>query len=548
MEISETGVVGPDLSMSYYRPRKYNAHILHLLLLKVRTRAFDLAGIFFAVLYGLPSLLYPLGADQSLFFYMGRLWFSGGLPYLDAVDQKPPGIYALYGIATAVLGPYPWAIHAFELAGVLATGWCISRIVMRQSPGSDGVLGLSCVITSVVYFTCFDYWSTGQVEFWQSLFSLASFAVVIRSERHDRSAVMGGALAGLATLFKPSLPLFLVFLTCALRAARAPAAPRSRALAGLRACALYGASAAAVIALALLPFALKDGGLEAMYTCVFVYNRAYMKEWTESFDINWSRISPCVIAVYTLTIAAFGKAVSERRTRDVGIGFACVGLLVLAAATVFVQRKFFTYHWVVVSPFLSLIATWTLVELASSVRGATIATVLSAVLFVAAGTFSWQGYHEIYSHHVKATWRYLRGETSRTTFTNAFIGPFGNEQTGLWKIAELIRKRARPDDTLCVRGYMPTLYVLSGLRCPSRFPWEQHMGMVWQPPISLYPLGDIRATWIIQHRDALAAHRPIFLVTFEGWAFDRYQRWKDSYREIAIVEGHVLLQRDRAQP
>jgi hypothetical protein len=285
-----------------------------------------------------------------------------------------------------------------------------------------------------------------------------------------------------------------------------------------------------------------------MYECLIEYNRAYTREWTERFAIDWRRIGPCVIAVCALTIAAFGKAVYERRTRDVGVGLTYIGLLAFACAEVFVQRKYFLYHWVVASPFLALVATWALVELVSSVRGAMIATLFSAVLFVAAGALFPHSKYIAYSHHVRATWGYVRGELSLARFNNAFRGPFGNDQAVLRQIAETIRKRAQPDDTLCVRGYMPAIYLYTGLRCPSRFPWEQHLGKVWEPPISSYPIGDIRALWIDEHRHALAIHPPTFLVTFEAWDVDRFMRRTEHYREIAIIDGHVVLQRAREEP
>lgn len=544
-------------TLSYMRARARNSLafvVAALRRLQSRIQAFDLAGAFFAMLYGLPSLLYPFGADQSLFFYVGQMWFSGGLPYRDAVDQKPPGIFALYGTAIALIGPHSWAIHALELAGVPVLGWCISRIVVRQRPVPDGVLGLGCVVVSVVYFTCFDYWCTGQAEFWQALFSLASFTVVICDERPHRSALAGGALAGLATLFKPSLPLLLVVMLCAVRAARTSVAFRARVLAALRAIALYGASAAAVIGLALLPFALSDGGLQAMYECLFEYNRTYASEQVEIFDrswqfqMNWRWVGLWVVAVCTLTVVAFGKALDKRRMYDVRTGLMCIGLLAFACMGVLAQGKFFLYHWVVAAPFLALVVTWALVELTSSVRGVMIATLFSAMLLVTAGTLLPSGYHIAYSSQVKDTWHYVRGEISFSQFSNLFPGPFGNNQSALRRVAALIRGRARPHDTLCVRGFMPAIYVYSGLRCPSRFPWEQHLGSVWQPPISSYPRGDIRAAWMSQHRSALAIHPPTFLVTYEGWGVDRYMRRFDHYQEIEIVGVHVILERDRSQP
>ena len=57
------------------------------------------------LLLRLPSLVQPMGADQSLYAYVGDRIRAGGLPYRDAWDQKPPAIHFLYaGLRARVAG------------------------------------------------------------------------------------------------------------------------------------------------------------------------------------------------------------------------------------------------------------------------------------------------------------------------------------------------------------------------------------------------------------------------------------------------------------
>ncbi len=145
-----------------------------------RAGVLDVAGIVFALLYGAPSLLYPLAPDQSLFFYVGQAWWHGKLPYRDVFDQKPPGIFALYALATWIFGSRLWAVHVFELVGVVLFGALIAAVVRSaKMPAWNGLWGLSCVLFSLVYYSSFDYWNFGQVEYWQGLFALASFVVTV---------------------------------------------------------------------------------------------------------------------------------------------------------------------------------------------------------------------------------------------------------------------------------------------------------------------------------------------------------------------------------
>ena len=48
------------------------------------------------VMVRLPSLVQPAGADQDLYAYVGQAITRGGLPYVDAWDQKPPAIHYTY--------------------------------------------------------------------------------------------------------------------------------------------------------------------------------------------------------------------------------------------------------------------------------------------------------------------------------------------------------------------------------------------------------------------------------------------------------------------
>src|SRR5215212_8521165 len=50
----------------------------------------------------LPSLVQPMGADQSLYAYVGERVLHGELPYIDAWDQKPPAIHYTYALMRAL--------------------------------------------------------------------------------------------------------------------------------------------------------------------------------------------------------------------------------------------------------------------------------------------------------------------------------------------------------------------------------------------------------------------------------------------------------------
>src|SRR5579884_291949 len=91
----------------------------------------DLAGLALAFVYGLPTLAYGFGRDQGLFYYLGREWLAGRIPYRDAFDVKPPGIYLVYAVAIRLFGPHLWSVRLLELLGVLTAGYLIALCVRR---------------------------------------------------------------------------------------------------------------------------------------------------------------------------------------------------------------------------------------------------------------------------------------------------------------------------------------------------------------------------------------------------------------------------------
>src|SRR5262252_10503852 len=76
-----------------------------------KAASLDACAIVFAIAFAAPSVIYPLGHDHGVHAYVGREWLHGGLPYRDAFDHKPPGIFALHAFAMALFGEGEWPIR-----------------------------------------------------------------------------------------------------------------------------------------------------------------------------------------------------------------------------------------------------------------------------------------------------------------------------------------------------------------------------------------------------------------------------------------------------
>lgn len=63
--------------------------------------------VILALLSVAPRLFYlevPFERDEGAYAYISNVIDKGGLPYLDAFDNKPPGIYYLYNLSMNIFG------------------------------------------------------------------------------------------------------------------------------------------------------------------------------------------------------------------------------------------------------------------------------------------------------------------------------------------------------------------------------------------------------------------------------------------------------------
>ncbi len=144
--------------------------------------------------------------DEAIFRYIGYAWFVGGdLPYRDALENKPPGIFALWGLVwvlfgdAAVLG----RVLAVLVAGVTALGIdaMARRLWSASAANIAGPLFLVAMCSPAVDY-CF-----ADTETFGLFFAVCGLSVVWGKLAGPPvelwQAACAGALLGLAVIFKP---------------------------------------------------------------------------------------------------------------------------------------------------------------------------------------------------------------------------------------------------------------------------------------------------------------------------------------------------------
>lgn len=316
--------------------------------------------------------LFGYGRDQGIYAMVGRAVLAGKMPYRDAWDFKPPGIFVLYALTRALLGGGQWAIRAVEIAGIVAMTFAMMRLTDRW--WGDRRVGLLAGAIAALVHAQLEFWHTAQPESFGgmlTIFALLPLHLDAPAERGevppDRAArrrwFLSGLLFGLAGLLKPPLAGggAVVAWMLGVRVLRArsmdPFLPRLRkALLPAAAITLGGATPIALCAL----WFIARGAHRDLWHVLFVFTPHYTKlGWVgETLPgmtywgfTEWLQQYCSVTTVGFLLFLTFPRAPRERA------GAALIaGIIAVHLVGVIMQGKFFPYHYGATWPLTALLA------------------------------------------------------------------------------------------------------------------------------------------------------------------------------------------------
>jgi hypothetical protein len=227
-----------------------------------------------------PFVSVPLERDEGEYAYIAQRLLAGEVPYRDAFDQKPPGVFLAYAGAFALLGQSIEAIHLLMYAWTAVTALALFGCVRRLAGALAG-----CFAVLVFAIASADPRLTANAantEIFMLLPMVASVYCMLRAleaESGMRWWVLCGALAAAACWFKQ------VAAANALYVAALPAAdglrrrPRFARAALLRAYGGLAVGAALVTVPGLLAFAAA-GAWDPFVDAVILHNLRYAQSNT----------------------------------------------------------------------------------------------------------------------------------------------------------------------------------------------------------------------------------------------------------------------------
>ncbi|SDF19029.1 ArnT family glycosyltransferase [Limimaricola pyoseonensis] len=423
--------------------------------------ALALVALAISALLIVQMLALPLGRDQATFAVIGSGMLEGRAPYSEAWDIKPPGIFFLYALADALFGPGESAPRLLEAVSLGLTGWGFWALTRPHLDPRAAAIGFLLAVVAILQF---GFWHVGQPETFAA--PLLVWAVLATERRYLFAA---GALYGFAALLKPSFAggglVALIYVGVLL--SREGAGPG----AVLRAAAVLVAGGLSVFAATALYLHL-SGALPAFVWTLFVFAPNYLGDVApegggpglahDTAKTLWrvSKLWPVLPAAIALGLVC---GLWRHPARGRALHLCAVAAFPLIGVAL--QGKFFAYHYLAALAPLALVAGWGVwLGLRRShgwplVQGA----ILVALALLLALPRPAAGLWDRTLAQGRAWIAPAAAPGPAAYSTNSYDRP------AIEAAAAYLRERAAPGAGLYVWGFEPSLYLLSGLRPPTRF-------------------------------------------------------------------------------
>jgi hypothetical protein len=425
---------------------------------------------------------FGFGRDQGIFAVVGRTLLEGGMPYRDAWDFKPPGIFFVYALAGASVR----GIRVLEIAAWISLVLAFRRLsaIYLQKPLAGTVGGMVAVAAHVQL----EFWHTAQPESfgvvaiaWAMVFiATATMSAHLTKRGRGWRLFAGGVCYGLASLLKPTMGLaalgsLLLAVLVDRREHRTGTAviltvvPAGMAAPALACVAFFAAGGA-------LPHMLHAlVGFAPNYTALGwqnVHAPSVVVDLIRRWLFEFSYLIPVGLACVWLV----------RSSRAFAIGLAHVSAVTACLlAGVLVQGKLFPYHFDAALPLTALLAGWGLWGLWEQVRSSTpgiaaygVLLVLTAMLHDRSpdlpGSFSHRSAQRLQAWLTPADGAAIR----ERLYSVADYRAGDNRRAADW-----IRAETAPDAAVFVYGFTPELYIASNRRLASRYIYTVPQKATW---------------------------------------------------------------------
>jgi len=427
------------------------------------------------------------GRDQGVFAIIGRTIVHGGVPYRDAWDIKPPGIFFVYALAFEWFGGSAHAIRILEALSLMAMSGAF--VVLSRHYVGDWRPGVLSAALAILGHVQLEFWHTAQPESFGAAFVAVGLMTSALAMDDDAGGinvrllwVLTGVCTGAATLLKPTIGVGLAG-TVVIGAWRLRSVERRAArIATLVGCVIVGASVAPLLCVA---FFVHRGGMAQLSETLFSFVPHHAA-------LPWQRIDPRQLFVLLLDRWLFAfSAVNAAGLVCLGffwprgpaldgvihVGVA-LGLLLIGTYT---QARLYPYHFGSALPMTALLAGWGFwqlwVRLRPTGRGSIAFAVFLAALVSArsASPDSRDSFAERCALRFQSwTTPTRRDDIRDRLYTVVDYHAHDNRLAVSW-----LTQHTKPGDRIFVYGFTPEIYVAADRELASRYTYDVALRSAW---------------------------------------------------------------------
>jgi hypothetical protein len=438
-------------------------------------------------------VLFGYGRDQGIYAMVGRAVAAGGMPYRDAWDFKPPGIFLVYALARAVFGGAQSGIRIVEAAGLVAMTLAMMRLTERW--WGDRRVGLLAGAISILVHAQLEFWHTAQPESFGGMLTI--FALLALGPIDDRAPdretlrrwAVCGAIFGFTGLLKPPLAGGGAVVAAALGiralAAHADAPPAVRLRAALRPAAVIAAGGALPIVLCLLWFRAR-GAHHEMWDVLFVFTPHYTRlSWVGETlgGMTYWGFTEWLCAYCSVPTVGFLLFLAHPPRPRERFGAALIaGIIALHLVGVIMQGKFFPYHYGATWPVTALLAAlgfirvWDRLSARGPLGAAVFFAGFTAVLFFRTATKDVEGsFLQRCGERMALVAASPRDQAAIDHLASvADVNAAANRE-----VAAFLRARVPADRKVFVWGFEPVIYDLADRTPATRYLYDVPQRVAW---------------------------------------------------------------------
>jgi len=436
-------------------------------------------------------LLFGFGRDHGIYAVVGDSILAGKMPYRDAWDFKPPGIFLVFAFAQALFGKSMASVRLVEVTALLGIVLAFRRL--GRALFGSATAGLVGGALAVLVHTELEFWHTAQPEFFGGVLTVLALVLVtgrgVEAESRARRATAWaavGALFGAAFLFKP--PLGGGAVACAVYLGAAEYRRSRRIGSALLPAIVAGLASFVPIGLCALWFRAR-GAWPALSWTMFEFTPGYTR-------LGWDDRTPAGLFFYGLKEGLTGFSyvippglalavlLPRSSPRERG-GIALVtGIVLVQVVGIAMQAKFFQYHYSATLPLLSLVAG---LGLHKAWRLATRVPVAGPLLYAAvlgvlvASRVSLRHNPGTFWERSLDRLRFLVLRSPSRDELDAKLYHVVDYDLALdRRVALEITRRTAPGDSIFIWGFDPHIYWFSGRSPASRYLYDVPQRAQWQ--------------------------------------------------------------------